>query len=298
MRRIVLITFGALALGGGVTDAAVQARTIGAAETLSVSNTSATLGRSTTALVASHSYELVVRGTVSDWCSPTSCPTGDPAKVPQPDVGQDALYGYAQWRFPTPQITRQLLINGLGLDQLAHKAGQIPYSSTHVYRARVTGISGRLTFVSADAGSSSNNSGAWTVTITDLGTIGRPPAPSAKTTSSPTRSTSGGGYMTWADLERLIELHGLTIPPQDGSSGPYMNRKSVHLLVDSADCGPVIRFGVKHVGGTTLWHGFKCLVDSPTSIGNVGGPWRWLVYVVATTDHSWKVTGVINVYGG
>lgn len=191
MRRIGLVAVLAFGVGIAVAHAATHA-TSQATETLTVPNASATPVRSTTFLVASHTYQLVVRGTVSDWCSPTGCPAGDPAKVPQPNVGQDALYGYAQWRFPQPQLTRQLLVDGVGLDQLAAKAGKVPYNPTHVYRVDVTRRSGRLNFVSADASSVDNNSGAWTVTLTDLGATKHPPATTTTRTGTTPSKTSGG----------------------------------------------------------------------------------------------------------
>ena len=102
-------------------------------------------------LVANHTYELVAQGTVSNWCTGTSCPPGDPVTTPQPNLGVDALYAYAQWRCPTPQLERQLQVNGKGLDQLAGESGQIPYSPSHSYSVTVTGITGPLTFISETA---------------------------------------------------------------------------------------------------------------------------------------------------
>jgi hypothetical protein len=84
-------------------------------------------------------------------------------------VGVDALYCYAKWRCPTPQLWRQLRINGVGLDEFVpDQAGKIAYSGGHTYRIRVTHFAGRLSFVSSD-GSPEDDSGKWKVAITNLG---------------------------------------------------------------------------------------------------------------------------------
>ena len=141
-------------------------------DTLTVSNVSPVPVYSSLSLLPGHLYKVQVDGTVSDWCTDTSCPAGDPAAVAQPAVGVDALYCYAQWRCPTPQNWAALKVNGMGLDQLTLPSHPIPgYSDTHSYTAYVAGIQGRLSFVAADAakGSSSDNSGQFAVTIADLG---------------------------------------------------------------------------------------------------------------------------------
>jgi hypothetical protein len=174
----------------------VRVATAADGETLTVLNTATKPVESKTVLVADHEYEVVVQGTVSDWCSATGCPAGDPNTTPQPFVGQDALYGYAAWRFPTPQITRQLLVDGVGLDQFAGQAGKIAYNPTHVYRVVVMGITGALSFISADTSSAYNNSGAWTVRITDLGPT------STTTTKPPPAQKSLIGKWAWVLIER------------------------------------------------------------------------------------------------
>jgi hypothetical protein len=129
------------------------------------------------ALDPTHRYEIEARGTVSDWCPPTATKASDCSGSPlQIGEGVDPLYCYAAWRCPSPQLWRQLQIDGEGLDQLAGTPGAITYnpglfgSEAHRYVVTVTGVSGRLTLVAADAvGSSDNNSGAFTVVITDLG---------------------------------------------------------------------------------------------------------------------------------
>jgi hypothetical protein len=143
-----------------------------ASETLTVSNVSPTPIYSSLSLLAGHLYKLQVSGTVSDWCTDTSCSAVDPATSPEPDSGVDALYCYAAWRCPAPQDWQALQVNGLGLDQLTLPSRPIRgYSDSHIYTAYVAGIEGRLRFVSADAakGSAADNSGRFTVTIQDLG---------------------------------------------------------------------------------------------------------------------------------
>lgn len=177
-RALVLIAI----LGGlGVLPAvgpeagAVPARSL---ETITISNTEPEPVSSATVLVASHRYRLVARGTVSDWCDGGSTPCTAPLVLNQ---GVDALYCYATWRCRTPELWRQLQVNGVGLDELAGKAGAIPYAASHVYTVVVTGIAGRLTLVAADATwSAGGNSGHFTLEITDLGV-----APPAKGTASP-----------------------------------------------------------------------------------------------------------------
>lgn len=277
MRRITLVALAlALALGGSL-DAAVRAGTQ-LAQTLTVSNTSPTPVRSVAILVPSHTYELVIRGTVSDWCSSTSCPTGDPAKVPQPNVGQDALYGYAPWRFPSPQITRQLLINGVGLDQFAHKAGKIPYSPSHTYRIEVTGLHGRLAFLTADTSSVSNNSGAWTVTIDDLGQtkpVATKPTPTPKksATPTPTAGSNRPAYRTEASVENQLEDHGFTLMP--GTPGGVYITKPDRVVVDLATCLGLRRYGVRPGDIEDLYHGFDCTLTT--------SQYDWDVYVIAYT---------------
>ena len=143
----------------------------GAGETLTVSNTSSKPVTSKTALDPTHRYRLVARGTISDWCTPSSCPGGDPSKTAQPYVGVDALWCYAKWRCPAPELWRQLQVNGtLGIDQLAGLDGKIAYDPGHVYTVEFTGKSGMLSFDAWDArGSAADNSGSFTVQIEDLG---------------------------------------------------------------------------------------------------------------------------------
>ena len=277
MRRIILIALAlplALAFGGSVS-AAVRTGTQ-PAQTLSISNASSTPVRSKAILVPGHAYELVIRGTVSDWCSSAGCPTGDPAKVPQPNVGQDALYGYAPWRFAHPQITRQLLINGLGLDQLAHEAGKIPYSPSHTYRVRVTGLHGRLSFLSADASSVSNNSGAWTVTIDDLGQtkpVATKPTPTPKksATPKPTAGSNRPAYRTEQSVENQFEDHGFTLMP--GTPGGVIITKPYRVVVDTASCLGLRRYGVRPGDIDDLYHGFDCTLTTTQYV--------WDVYVIA-----------------
>jgi hypothetical protein len=143
-----------------------------ATETLTVSNVSPTPIYSSLSLLADHAYRVQVSGTVSDWCTDTSCSAVDPSTAPEPDVGVDALYCYAAWRCPTPQNWQALQVNGVGLDKLTLPSRPIRgYSPAHTYTAYVAGIRGRLSFVAADAakGSSADNSGDFTVTLQDLG---------------------------------------------------------------------------------------------------------------------------------
>jgi hypothetical protein len=128
-------------------------------------------------LKAGHRYEITVSGTVSDWCGEDAqriedCDFGGYQGKFEKRTGVDALYCYTTWRCPKPTLWRQLQIDGQGFDVLAGKAGKIPYSSSHTYKAVVQGISGRLSFLSSDS-SPGNDSGYWTVLIRDLGPAAR-----------------------------------------------------------------------------------------------------------------------------
>lgn len=138
-------------------------------ETLTVSNTAAELVVATTRFEPLAMYQIVASGTVSDWCPSTArsagdCSYGSPLAIGE---GVDALYCYAVWRCgATPARWGQLLVDGTPLDTFAEITGQIPYTDrdNHTYRVNVTGVSGNLAFFHAD-GSTSDNSGAWTVQI-------------------------------------------------------------------------------------------------------------------------------------
>ena len=149
----------------GLAAGALSGRSL---ETILVSNTDPEPDQSRTVLRADHRYRLVGTGTVSDWCDGGSTPCTPPLVLNQ---GVDSLYCYAKWRCPQPELWRQLQVNGVGLDELAGKAGKIAYSASHVYTVEVTGIAGQLSLVAADAaaGSAGGNSGKFTLRITDLG---------------------------------------------------------------------------------------------------------------------------------
>lgn len=142
-------------------------------ETVTVYPTNANPTPSEQPLVRSHRYRIKVSGTVSDWCgedakSKEDCDFNGLPGTFEKGKGVDALYCYVKWRCPTPQLWRQLRINGKGFDEFVGKAGQIPYSGSNSYTEEVGGIAGKLSFVSSDS-SPSNDSGKWTVEITDLG---------------------------------------------------------------------------------------------------------------------------------
>jgi hypothetical protein len=141
---------------------------------------------------------------VSDWCAATSCPAGDPGDVAQPNVGVDALYCYAKWRCgATPQLWRQLRVNGKGLDEFAGVAGKLPYSAGHVYAVVACGTGGKLSLVSSDAaaGSTGDNSGSFTVEISkagsDAGCAGKGPVPPPRPPAAKVDAAVG-----WADDQR------------------------------------------------------------------------------------------------
>jgi peptidoglycan hydrolase-like protein with peptidoglycan-binding domain len=168
----------AVALGAG----AVHAAGTSALATIKVSNTSSKVVKSTV-LDPDHRYRLTVSGTVSDWCTASSCPPGDPAKTAQPRVGVDGVWCYAKWRCPTPEAWQQLNINGKGiLDFAGLTPADRPYSSSHKYTIVFDGVSGALSLGSSDAlaGSGGDNSGSYTVTITDLGPAGAAPSAAVK----------------------------------------------------------------------------------------------------------------------
>jgi hypothetical protein len=215
-------------------------------ETVTVANTSRVAVTSKTVLVATHAYELVARGTVSDWCSDTSCQPGDADTGPQPYVGQDALYCYAKWRCPTVELSRQLLVNGQGLDQLARQAGRIAYSASHVYRVKVTGIEGALTFISAAVDFLKfNNSGKWTISITDLGavatstTVPKKPAKVSSATASTDLANPQGQWATAKSVEigivgKQVQVLKCTESACGVSNGLTFGHKSFALDVISA----------------------------------------------------------------
>ncbi len=156
-----------VAAGGG------SATSLRALETITVSNTNPKAVSSTTVLQKGYRYRITASGTVSDWCTTSSCAPGNPDEVAQPNVGVDALYCYAKWRCgTTPQLWRQLRVNGKGLDELGDAAGTLPYSDGHTYTVTACGTGARLTLASYDAvdlRSSGDNSGAFKVQILLVG---------------------------------------------------------------------------------------------------------------------------------
>jgi hypothetical protein len=169
MRRI-LLAFAGLGVLAALLTTGQEAEafsTRSTFETITISNTNPTPVHSLMVLKASHRYRLVASGTVSDWCDRSSTPCTAPLVI---DEGVDALYCYATWRCRTPELWRQLQVNGMGLDQLAKREGKIAYAPSHVYTIDVTGITGRLTLVASDATwSAGGNSGVFKLRVTDLG---------------------------------------------------------------------------------------------------------------------------------
>lgn len=136
-------------------------------------------------LYATHEYRIKASGTASDWCPPTAkqasdCTYGSPLAI---GTGIDSLYCFAKWHGCTPaQLWRPLGVsvgdaNGpwLGLDQIPGGPTTIPYEGSHVYTvefvAKPAEHGKKLSFVGGDAlqGSGGDNSGTFTVTMTDLG---------------------------------------------------------------------------------------------------------------------------------
>ena len=100
------------------------------------------------------------------------CSYGSPYEVGK---GVDAVWCYAAWRCPTKEAWQQLNVNGKGiLDFVGLTSDKVPYSAGHSYTFEFGGVSGPLTLGSSDAldGSTGDNSGAFKVTITDLGGSG------------------------------------------------------------------------------------------------------------------------------
>jgi len=145
-------------------------------ETIKVSNTTSAPVTAKTVLQAGHRYRLVVTGTVSDWCPTTAkkkadCSYGSPFEVGK---GVDAVWCYAAWRCPTKEAWQQLTVNGTGiLNWTGLTPDKVPYNAGHTYTFEFT-ATGPLALGSSDAlaGSTGDNSGGFTVTITDLGGSG------------------------------------------------------------------------------------------------------------------------------
>lgn len=80
--------------------------------------------------------------------------------------GVDALYCYAKWRRGTPQLWRQLQVNGEGLDELAERRGHA--AGVLVTRDQDEIVTGQMALVGLDAvGSSADNAGAWRLVTID-----------------------------------------------------------------------------------------------------------------------------------
>src|SRR5262249_46637082 len=129
-----------------------------------------------TALQAGHRYRLVVTGTVSDWCPTTATKqaecNGGPFALGK---GVDAVWCYAARRCPAKEAWHQLHGNGKAIPGIAGVTpDQVPYNGGHSYTFEFSGVSGALMLGAADAlaGSIGDNSGAFKVTISDLGGSG------------------------------------------------------------------------------------------------------------------------------
>ena len=209
-----------------------------AAETVVVSNTNADPVQSQT-LQPDHRYRITATGTISDWCPDTAaaasdCSNGSPLAI---GAGVDALYCYATWRCPQNELWRQLQVNGQGLDELAGQPGKIPYSPSHTYSVTVTSLSGPLQLVTGD-GSREDNSGAFHVTIADLGVSAEP---------VPIESVSNGcGGAGWDSLVRAQNYLGNTSVYKDSNKNPLATSYSVSFadacnLHDAGYSGAVVR---------------------------------------------------------
>jgi hypothetical protein len=203
-----------LALAVVVSAIAATAATARSTETVVVSNTSAKPVSSSTVLERGIRYRLVASGTVSDWCGKTGCPAGNADQVAQPNVGVDALYCYAKWRCATPELWRQLRVNGKGLDEAAGFAGKVPYSASHRYAVEICGTGSKLSLVSSDAaaGSTADNSGAFRLQVTRLAASSAcpkptPPKPPAAEVKAAVEWSDGQlGSERWAGrCQRFVE---------------------------------------------------------------------------------------------
>lgn len=176
-RRLAVIALAVLTLFAFAMAGSASASTPVKLETITVNNAVSTPVQATTVLRADHSYRLDASGEVSDWTSDSSGVFNGAA------WGVDPLYCYATWRCATPELWRQLQVNGKGLDEFGGVAGAIAYNPAHAYSVTRSGVSGRLSLVGLDAvGSSGDNSGSWSVDLWDLGL------------SSPNLSFSFTGY--------------------------------------------------------------------------------------------------------
>jgi hypothetical protein len=165
------------AVAAALIAAPGEGRSSRALETITISNTSQTPVETETVLQEDDEYRLTVTGTVSDWCAPTAksgheCSNGSPFVK---GAGVDGVWCYAKWRCPDPQAWQQLSINGKGiLDFAGLTPDDKPYSPSHTYSIEFDGVSGKLSLGAADAlaGSTSDNSGSFTVTLVDPGPAG------------------------------------------------------------------------------------------------------------------------------
>jgi hypothetical protein len=109
-------------------------------------------------LQGGHTYKWVVSGTDSYW------PVGT-GEYPKNVEGQgvDALYCYAAWRCPKPELWRALQVNGDGIDQLAGKV--LPPTASHRYEF----VGTQFVPVGAVSFEAGGLSGGFTITITEVG---------------------------------------------------------------------------------------------------------------------------------
>jgi hypothetical protein len=281
LRRTVLpLVLAAAAFG-------VNAQTAGA-ETIVVSNTNGTPVASKTVLEPGHRYRLVARGTVSDWCPASAkkkeqCSYGSPLEVAQ---GVDSLYCYAKWRCPTKELWRQLRVNGQGLDEIADQADDVEYSAGHTYTVEITGIKGRLSFVSSDAaaGSTGDNSGSFTVTLTEIG---------GSSTASKERfpvifsSTANG-------INGRIQFQ--TVGPQDAKGGWVLKR--VYLTGSSAELTATVGSGGIFGGGAVGLDVVSARYEPRNGFGGERVVMRVRVNFSADSACPVGAKGVISVFEG
>lgn len=129
-----------------------QTTTGGGSASLTVSNDKPVKVATSFATRKGATYIIEASGVISDWSDKSD--------------GVDAVWCYAEWRCGKGEPWQQLRIDDRGLMEITGQT--IPYNASHTYRIEAPGTGAPFVFHMSDAqGSSSDNSGAIQVTVTE-----------------------------------------------------------------------------------------------------------------------------------